>query len=250
MENPQDQEDKIKLLMKFFDYTEAPIKEWIAEYLNQPVDKVFPDYEDKVDLFGFQDDNTKLFYSGYVVSMEQDQGPFVDKQLIESSEKVKQVCSLLFDAVAQVFNSVIATCDDSYKESVKDLRPMFNEEKLAFYLVRINSKAAELQMAVEHKKKLFEMLHADNTEEQNQKIYDFVKKLDLVIEKHTKAELDLEEIKCQLINSKMSETKWLYLAIDQGEEANLSRLPEFGLLYQDPEEDNYIDKLKKENNVQ
>ena len=48
------QQNDAEIINMYFNYAEAPIKEWLAEFLNKSVEEVFPDYVDKTDLIGFE----------------------------------------------------------------------------------------------------------------------------------------------------------------------------------------------------
>lgn len=50
----QEQKERQQQAMKFFDYAENPIKEWIAEYLNKTVEEVFDLYQNESDVISVE----------------------------------------------------------------------------------------------------------------------------------------------------------------------------------------------------
>lgn len=252
------EEEKASLMMKFFDYAECPIQEWIAEYLQTDVSEVFPDYQDNSDVLGFQCEINNKHYEGFLVVMEASTDNYVDKYVLGRSEKYKKTCSMLFDAVHQVFPAVVSTVSEKYKDKLKGFRPLFDNNTMSFGLYRINQSVSELQVAVEAKRQLLPYLMNHNEEFDEKVIKDIkdnIEKCDKVIERNTKDVLDAEEIQCKELNEKLKEYTRLYIAVEESEDAfiptdaSLSRLPVFGLSYQDPDEETLIDKLKKEMNV-
>ncbi len=258
MDRKSIEEEKTAILMKFFDYAESVIQEWIAKYLDINIDELFSGYQDNSDVLGFQSENDNKHYEGYLVVMEFDEEEsYVDSDMLEKSEKYKKTCSMLFDAVHHVFPAVVNTVNKNYKEQLKKLRPLFDNTTMSFRLYRINQSAMELQMAVEAKKQLSSFI-INRPEEMDEETFKSIKenisKCEKTIEKNTKEILDNEEQECQYLNEKLKKTDRLYIVIDEAEECNptdesLSRLPIFGLAYQDPDEETLIEKLKKEMNV-
>jgi hypothetical protein len=258
MDRKSAEEEKAKLLMKFFDYAESPIQEWISEYLEVDVKELFPDYQDNSDVLGFQCEVNGNHYEGYLVSMEAGDDCYVDKELLNISEKYKKTCSMLFDAVHQVFPAVVGTIKEEYKKQVSSIRPLFDNSNMSFKLHSINQSAAALQVAVEAKKQLMPFLMNPGGQfdiDTMNNIRSDINKCEKVIESHTKEMLDRDEDKCKSINLNLEKFNRLYIAVEESDEyqptdASLSRLPVFGLSYQDPEEESLVDKLKKQMEIQ
>lgn len=257
MDRKSKEEEKSVLLMKFFDYAESPIKEWIAEYLNVDVKELFSDYQDNSDVLGFQCEINNKYYEGYLVTMDFNDESYLDNEILHASEKYKKACSMLFDAVHQVFPAVTSTIHEDYKEKIQGLRPLFDNNTMSFKLYIINHAATSLQVAIEAKKQL--MYYLTNTEselDENTKnnIKENISKCDATIETNTKKVLDDEEEKCKHMNKHLENFSRLYIAVEEIENYHpsdecLRRLPLFGLSYQDPEEESLIDKLKKQMNI-
>jgi hypothetical protein len=62
----QEQKERQRQAMKFFDYAENPVKEWIAEYLNKTVEEVFDLYQNESDVISIE--SNKKHYLVYLSS--------------------------------------------------------------------------------------------------------------------------------------------------------------------------------------
>lgn len=251
------QNERVEYARKFFDYTETPIKEWLASYINRDVLEVFPDYNDESDVIGFMIGDKH--YNAYVVPMSSDTELLVDKKLFEH-EKVRKACSILFDAVREVFLAVTGSIEDPSLEYLKGFMPVFVEDKMAFHLMRVNRKAMQLQAAYDQRKQLEKFLQTmtqiDLPEEQKTMIQDNLNKINKIFEENTKESLDKEEQDCKSTNLIVTKFDWLHIVLEESDPTNqeldqecMKRLPTFGLQFQDPDEENYIDKLKKEHDI-
>ena len=245
---------------KFFDYAESPIKEWVAGYLKKEVTEVFPDYVDEADIIGFM--YKKKHYKAYIVPMPHDTLSLVDKNLLKNSEKTRKACSILFDTVREVFMAVIGSIEDPKLDYIKGFMPVFVEDKMAFHLLRVNRKAMQLQAANTQRKQIENFVQTAKetgiSEEQNSMIQEGLNKINEVFASNTKEVMDAEEQLCRSTNAdiKTSGVDWLHIVVEETEpddqeleQESMKRLPTFGLQYQDPDEENYIDKLKKEHGV-
>ncbi len=255
--------EKAAITNKLFDCAEAPIKEWIAGFICEDPSVVFNDYSDDVDLIGFQENDKH--YNAYLVTLDCDATTNVNPELLKASEKTRKACSMLFDGTYQVFASVLQTVKKRFFDQLRNFRPVFDEPTMSFKLIRINGAAAQLRAALEQKSKAItflaeakEPLSAENQE----KVDSFIKGLNELIVKNSKEVLDEEEVLCVETNKKLETYDKLCIVVEESntddeggnselENVNklLSRLPVFGLNYQDPDEENYIDKLKKEYDV-
>ena len=254
---------------KFFNCAEAPIQEWIADYLNIPVDDVFADYKDDSDVIGFMIGNNH--YSAYLVTMPPNTDSLVDKSVLKLDDKAKKACSMLYDAIRKVFMAVtgslaesieqkIGVCktnsiSEEQKTNIKSLMPFFIEDKMAFRLVRINRKAMQLHAANEQKVQIQKFLKSNPTDispEQHAAIQTSLQQIAKVFAENTKEVLDVEEELCKTINENLKTNMLMHIVLEESStndaemlNESMKRLPMFGLKFQDPEEDNYVDKLKK-----
>ncbi len=245
-----------------FSCTQSVIQEWIASYLELDVDEVFPDYTVESDVIGVKIGNTQ--YNGYVVTLPYDMESQVDMKFMKENENISKTCSLLYDAVYIVFSSVLHTIQDKYKPRVLSLRPSFNENNLNFNLVYINIKAETAKQILEQRiniakylekcEKEHVLIEDSQMEIINKKIEEFNKILLNISEDDMKN----EEIKCMLENEKLKQFDRLFICIDEttSDVLNaddpsflLSRLPEFGLKFQDPDEPTLIDIIKNNGKI-
>lgn len=276
----QIQAENAKIAEKHFDYAESIIKEWLAEYLNVPVANAFPDYTDHSDVLGFKSDGGK-YYTAYLVTLKNNTPVQLDTSELKPETKFGKAVGIMLDAVNVVFGAILSTIEPEFSDRVINLRPILSSETMSFNLKYINIKALQLQQAVQRKhqinmylsgkaKELEENKTAESiSAEDMQKINGIVDQCDQIIKSIPKSTLDSEQEKCTLENEKMTRLSSLYLVIeentqeeDTAEESNdvlndvskleesLQRLPTFGLPYQDPTQENYIDKIKKEYQVQ
>ncbi len=252
------QAERAYYAQKFFDYTETPIKEWLAGFVETDVTQIFPDYVDKAEIIAFADKGQH--YKAYVVPMPPDTNVLIPSGLLENNPNARKACSILFDAVREVFLAITGSIEDAKHEYLKGFMPYFDETKMAFRLKRVNRKAMQLQAANNQRKQLDQFLSANDykamTEEQKNLIHENISKLNEIFNLITKETMDEEEKLCEESNKKTEVYDRLYMVIEELdpddselENESLKRLPNFGLQYQDPEEDTYIDKLKKEYDV-
>lgn len=249
-------EEEAAIITKLFNCTESVIKEWIAEYLDKSPSDVFDDYVDDPDVIGFQENNKH--YNAYVVTMKNTTS-LVDSKLLKNSEKARKACSMLFDGVYKVFSSVIQTSTE-YKEQIQGLRPVFDESSMSFQLKCINVKAEQLKIAVDQLHKTRAYLCSSKTElinDQLESIKNSIKLYSDIIKSNTTEVLNAAEEECKKTNERLATLNNLCIAIEDVDdqdidnlETSMRRLPTFGLQYQDPDEENYIDKLKKEYSVE
>lgn len=246
---------------KYFSCAESIIQEWIAEYVKKPVKELFSDFSGESDMIGFMANNKH--YSTYLVTMPPDTNSLVDKQVMKAQEKARKSCSMLYDAVRTVFMAVTGslaeskTLPDDQMDNIKSLMPMFVEDKMAFHLVRINSKAMQLQAANMQRMQIQKFLQSAAekgvTQEQKDAIQKSMDELAKIFGANTKEALDAEEALCKSTNEEIKKYNWLHIVLEESDPDNIEmlnesmkRLPMFGLQFQDPDEENYVDKLKKE----
>ena len=248
---------------KYFRCAETPIQEWLATYVKKTPIDLFPDYKDEVDVIGFMHDD--IHYSAYLVAMPWDTELLVNPELLKASDKVKKACSMLYDSVKEVFMAVTGSFEASNKDSphadlLKSLMPTFDEQKMAFHLTRVNWKALQLKTAYMQRQKIQDFIRETPSEDvppdQLSAIQNSIEQIGRVFADITKEVLDEYEELCKETNSNIKLYDWLHLAVEQSDpnvvenlNNSMDRLPTFGLQYQDPDEEDYVDRLKREHNV-
>ncbi len=246
---------------KFFSCAESIIQEWVADYLQKPIRELFNDYQDESDVIGFM--YNKKHYSAYLVTMPYGTESLIDKHVLDADEKAKKACSMLYDAVREVFMAVTGSLAESKSYSqteinnIRSLMPVFTESTMSFHIVRVNRKAMQLQAANMQRIQLLNFLQnaptEGVTEEQKDAIQKSLDELSKILTDNTKEVLDAEEMVCKEINEKNKTGNMLHIVLEESDlndieslNQSMKRLPMFGLQFQDPDEENYIEKLKRE----
>lgn len=286
MSKAETAEERAAYTEKFFNCAESIIQEWIAEFFDKPTIELFPDYQNESDVIGFMIDSTQ--YTAYLVTMPCDTENLVDMELLNKQDKARKACSMLFDAVREVFMAVTGTLTEARATPAPELgntpessttpelgntpsntpapeldtniiaglMPVFDENKMAFHLVRVNRKAMQLQAAQNQRTNIIKFLQeakeGEISDEQQESINNGLVELGKVFTSITKESLDAEEALCNTINEKIKEKTWLHIVLEEADpddadilNSSMKRLPMFGLQFQDPDEENYVDKLKK-----
>ena len=266
MSRAEAEEEKKKMIDKFFNYAEAPIKEWLAEYLNTDTEKVFPDYDEDSDDIGFQYKGDQ--YNAYLLSMGPNEPSMVNQSLLKSSEEVRKACSMLFDAVQMVMPSVLHTTDKEFADALKGFHFQFDEDTMSFRLIVVNTEQYKKVMSVKHyqqlmhskglmEKKLNEPDVDENTvteiKKYLEKVDDLVVKAKESYDAITNEAIEKEDERCKDITEKLKTANKLYIVVEKIDENDvdainegLKRLPVFGTTFQDTEDESFVDKLKKE----
>lgn len=289
-------EDKQKWAMRFFDYAEAPIKEWIAAYLEEDPEGVFSDYNKESDILSTEED--KKYYYLYLTTVPKDidHSFNVDKDYFNQSDKLRKASSIMFDAVYTVYPPIVKTMVNM-DHKMENIYPEFIEDGMFFRFKMINSKMIMRHQAIsrigdidkqlkkiEKYKKITKANKKEdktNTVEtiktvENKEAMEAVKpktkekskkkrsraeeleiqllqlKADTIQEYYTVTDEEVKEMEeeCVKINKQFEKGPFLYICIDNTidltDDLVGCRLPQFGMKYQDPEEDTLVDKFINE----
>lgn len=230
----RDSAEKEAFMDKFFSCSEAPIKEWLAEYRQKPVEELFSDYVDETDVVGFMHEGTH--YTAYVVTMPGDNKTLVSADILKSSEKARMACSMLYDAVQKVFYAVVQSVEDP---ELKKIVPCFVEPKMAFRLYKVDTKAVAYKYCMDQKSKV--------TDEEQ------VEVLDKLLSDLTPEALEESRVENTEENQKLAQFTHLHIVVEKTDldnievvNASMRRLPMFGTEYHDPEEPTVLDKILKQ----
>ena len=272
--------ERKKIIDKLFLCSETPIKEWIADYINEPVTKVFPDYNAVDDVIGFcinEGTDKQTYYTASLVYMEPDQPAYVSKELLKH-EEVKKSVSMLYDAVRIVIPGVAATSEPPYNLLTNNLNCEFLNDNLAFRLVKENAYKKEYitiqqqlsyvmyimdqaNVKIDELNKLLNdsQTNPDDYSELQKNINDIdtdmlekekiCKELYEKLKTIPKEKIQIEDEKCAAENIQLNNYNWMYIVVDVADaeesEYGLSRLPVLASTFIDPDEESLCEKLKK-----
>ena len=231
-----------------FDYAEAPIKEWLSNVFEKPLMEVFPDYKSYRKSLGISadDDSFVLYFSSSELANR-----YIFTVNDTKNESVRKAIDVLFNALYPVYTAVV--CSSELNERLTGVYPYFDENTMTFSLRAVNQyriMLAQCQNALEHCSKKMATTEL-NSEYYNQLVEAKTKVLE-GIALCTNEVIEKRDAELVIINNNYLTMPKLYLIVDKNctdEDEIGRRLPTFGLEFQDPDEDNYIDKLKKEQNI-
>lgn len=260
------EEEKKKMMEKYFNCAEAPIIEWVAEYLGQKAEDVFPDCDDDSDDIGFQYDGAQ--YNAYLLSMEPGTKSHVPADLLDKSDDVQKACSILYDAVQQVMPCVVQTVDKEYADKLKGLHCQFDNSTMSYGFVAVNVEEYKKVMAVQQYQKLVQFKEQVNSrlaepeisEEEKTSLQNRLKDADNLIAKAKQAYemitediLKAEEERCVALTKDLEKANRLYIVVEKVKAGDvdainegMKRLPAFGNAYQDTEDETFTEKIKRE----
>ena len=243
-------DEKKKWSMKFFDYDENPIKSWISEYLQEDIDFIFNDYKDEVDIISTNYNNE--YYTFYFSNISNESSPNFDisEEDFKNSTKLRQATSILYDAANTVYVPIIKTMSNM-SHRMENIFLEFVEKNMYFRFIMINNLLLKKNFYIRSLQQL-EVEISKKNENYNKLLTDREK---LFIEINNINDIDIKALdeECKIVNNKLENGPFLYIHASKNEEIKkelkYKRLPEFGLKYQDPDEDNYIDIIKKEYDI-
>jgi hypothetical protein len=281
MDRAAQEEEKKKLIDDFFNYAEVPIQEWLAEYLGENVEAVFPDYTDNSKDIGFQSDGK--YYIAYYTTMGPDEPSQVPKELL-NNEQGRKACSMLFDAFQMVMPNVVQTADKEYADGLKGIHFKFDESRMAFELAIMNTSKCRKIMLIQQRQKLLHIntaleaklaelnnptsevtagasitdidaLKKEITDQQKQ-IDELLNKSSVALDAITDKEMSDEDARCETVAKTLPEKNKVYIVVEESDPddeevqaQSMQRLPVFGLAYQDTEDETFTERLKKQYNM-
>jgi len=254
------EEEKAQWSMKFFDYAESPIKEWIAAELEETIETIFDDYKDESDVISMEID--KEYYLCYLTHcpVETNNGSAfcLTSEELKKHENLQKATSIMFDAVYTVFPPVVKTMTNLFHR-MEDVFPKFDEKTMSFSFFMVNKYQIMHDQGFMTLNKIQEqwnrLIGVSNEEADSirEKLDQLRTKTVENINLCTVEKITNQEKICKEANAKYEKSPKLYLVLEKNtkpnEESIMRRLPEFGLKYQDPDEETYIDKLKREQNI-
>ena len=314
--NSQDDQERKKQVIRFFDYAENPIKEWIAKQLQREPEQIFDKYSNEsevisINVMGEQylvylstdPPLTEYMKKQHRPPNQKDEPALPDvksytafilpEQPINNKDqndyyKLYRACSTMQDAVYSVYpfivktlfqtapiygnNSKVNSVDNSPAESkvenpFDDVIPLYDEQDKCFRFIMINKfhymKEQASYQVVECSKQLariaegikhpqFNPENLPKLEENKQKLLKLREEQMLKHNSILQETIDAQQVICNESNKNFGQNK-LYITLEHNkisnEEQMMSRLPKLGDKYEDLDDDNLIDKFKKEMNV-
>lgn len=258
----EQQEEKKQRELKYFDYAESAVKEWIALYVKQPVQSIFDDYKHQKDVIVTESNNT--YYTACV-----DATPFVDPNddltvtinpsFLEKNPNLAKALAMLFEAVYVTYGPIVHTMLQ-YREKMTDIFPKFDQHNMCFGFVMVNRKDIERNQCIEYLLKINQQLEQLSTVNatDNTPATDSLKnqlltlRTDYITKVNTYSIEDIQayEQVCNSVNNNLANAPKLYLVVEknvkQSDETIAKRLPEIGARYTDPDEKTIIDQLKED----
>lgn len=231
-----------------FDYAEAPVKKWLALAFDKPLIELFPDYKEHRESIGISSNGDS--YVCYF-SPVNDNRRYIFTANDTKELPIKKTIDILFNALYPVYTAVVSSCE--LNDKLIGVYPYFDESNMTFTLRAVNQyriMLSQCQNALDQCAKKM-ALAEPNSEYYDQLANARTKVLDGI-------NLCTEEVICKRdaelvdINNNYALMPRLHLIVIKNcldEDEIGKRLPTFGLEFQDPEEDNYIDILKKEQNI-
>jgi hypothetical protein len=263
----EEEDETKKWSMKYFNYAETPIKEWIADVLEESVDVLFDDYTGESDIICMTSESK---YYKFYLSTESSNENLDLPNLAVSIEEFRnnpdftKSASILFDSVMTVFKPITHTMSNLKSNMIYSF-PAFNEKYMRFEMNEVNHLRYEKQGALDNIAKSKELIDKikDKTEKEFTDIRSqlYEKQMEFFNKFNSIKDSDIlaRDEECKLQNEYYkSKGKYLYIIMEPNnkiqdrEQINeeidtiMNRMPEFGTKWEDPEEENSIDRLKKE----
>lgn len=166
MSRQQIEEERWKLSMKFFDYADNPIKEWIAHYLAQEPNDIFDDYSTASDVIVISIDGVSysVYLSPFPGNLASDTAFHFDPARLKETENLRSATSVLFDAVFTVFPAIINSQKTdgnahAVKQQLLDVHPKFHNDSMSFSLEMVNRAKYEYEREKENLLKTYTTLN-------------------------------------------------------------------------------------------
>ena len=277
MDKIAEEEEKNKIMDKIFACAMAPVAEWIAGWLDIEPQKLLPDYNDYADKLAFNVNVNGESKSclGYLEVLPCDTNRQWSEEFLKEEDS-KKAASMLLDGAVMIWKTLFANINDADKDIREELFgiwPEFDQTKMCFKIAPVNRVKIRWHMATEQIKKINEenarltqiVLKAEQEKnielinkilEEIGKLEELEKKANAILDGCTEETNKAEEERIASVKEEMNQYDYLYLVCeyldelsdDERFEEALERLPALSVQYKDPDEENEIDKLKKEIN--
>ena len=247
--------EKQKWAMRYFDFTDNPIKDWVSDVLEEDVNTIFDDYRDSSDVLSVE--SKDKFYSVYVTHKPENVNHFPLKyEQVIKQKKLHKAVSMMLEAVYTVYQPVIKTMS-SMGHRMEHVHPKFDDVEMTFTLTAINTLEFERKNRLNRVLQIQSQLEkiknetGEEIEELRRQLNELKPQAIAFHNEITNAAIAECQETVNSINKVLKNKPKLYVCLDVNsnqtidKEERYKRMPQFGLKYQDPDEETYIDKLKR-----
>lgn len=246
-------EEQKKWSMRFFDYAEAPIKEWLAEYLEEDVECLFADYKEHSDVLSVESDGDQ--YTFYITPHKNpDEKTFdIDEKRFKGDVALRKATSIIFDAVKTVYMPVMTTIL-RFSNKVNSLAPAFDEKNMRFYLTMVNKPLMKRKEAlkpmgeIEHQLQRLKGCTEEKANELRSQLHEVKRQRLQMYAAVTDDDVKIADGECKRLNELLVNGPYLYICaecnIEPDEEHIVRRLPHIGVRYEDPDSNTLVEQLK------
>lgn len=279
----EQQAEQKKWANKHFDYADTPIKEWIAAVLDEDINHLFTDFRDTcyTECLDVKDESGTMYMFYYTVYPDDETTFVLDPETINDSAVLSRAMRIMFDAIYTVFMPVVKTMSNM-SHRMENMFPLFDATTHTFRLVCINSEerkktvlydtmrnvfnqSAQLKKNVEILTAQYKQAVDDGQEddaaaykaklneahELAQRLQNVVKEVEQKLDEIPDSLVQRETQRVEQINQSLVDAPRLYLCCERNlsgvdMEKCMQELPEIGLKFQDPDQENYIDRIKKQ----
>lgn len=309
--NSKDDQERKQQVIRFFDYAENPIKEWIGKQLQRDPAQIFDKYSSESDVISInvageqylvylstdptlveymkkqrQPNQNNTEHAAELPDIKSYTAFVLPEQPINNQDqndyfKLYRACSTMQDAVYSVYPFIVKTLfqttpvsdvDKSPAESkvenpFDDVIPLYDEQDKCFRFIMINRhhylKEQASYQVIECSKQLariaegikhpqFNPENLPKLEENKQKLLKLREEQILKHNNISQEMIDAQQLICNETNKKFGDNK-LYITLDHNRISNedqmMKRLPNLGDKFEDLDDDDLIDKFKKEMGV-
>lgn len=252
-------EEEKRWELKFFDYAENPIKEWIAKYLEETTETIFDDYKEESDVIGVEEngDHYILYLTSSPTNLKNGSAYAINLEDLKNMPNVARASKLLFDSVCKTYGAIVQSMSN-LGQKMEDVFPKFVSPEMYFKFMYINREKMEREKA-QYVLSQIEMqlvrIRDVDSEDANKLKEKLVSLQDETIEKlnkYTEEEVSRKEKLCTEVNEKLDGCAKLYMVAEKNEDMRdedeiMKRMPEIGRRYEDPDDEPMFDKIQREN---
>lgn len=134
--------ERHRIKMKHFDLAEAPVKAWIAAYLNERTETIFSDWQEEYEILNIESNGK--FYILYWSPVDAPTGSLRWDITVEDFKKapiVQQAGRMMLEAIRTVYGSIVEVMEQRKSEIAdNNVVPFFEESTMSYKFGRINQR--------------------------------------------------------------------------------------------------------------